>query len=295
MDKATRGFSCKKCGRLWGEARNLPRHEKVCTGGKTQFYYPGGVYHPSYTPLETLVDNGIEINTAYVYEYRATYDFEAFMQPYTKETKRTKYVCRHVPMSVSICSNVPDYTEPQCFINDNGVQDLINQMGNYLELIATAAYERLREKFKDVFDQIAKKKNADELLAIFEKYLRQVPVVGYNSGKYDINLAKPYIIKRFLMKSDKPPQVIKKGNNFVSITTDQFIFLDMMNFLAPGFSYSNYLAAYKIKETKGFFPYEYLTDLSQLNETELPSREKFFSKLRNSHITEIDYAYCQKI
>jgi hypothetical protein len=45
------------------------------------------------------------------------------------------------------------------------------------------------------------------------------------------------------------------------------MFLDISNFLALGFSYSKYLAAYKIEETKGFFfANDYMTDFKKLNE-----------------------------
>ena len=40
------------------------------------------------------------------------------------------------------------------------------------------------------------------------------------------------------------------------LSTDQLKFLDMNNYLAPGFSYAKYLKAYGCEVTKGHFPYE---------------------------------------
>ena len=110
-----------------------------------------------------------------------------------------------------------------------------------------------------------------------------MPVVGFNSGKYDINLIKPYFVRRFLLREENMlanATVIKRNNDFISISTKKLLFLDMVNFLAPGFSYSKYLAAYKVPETKGFFPYEYFKDLSQLDETELPPKMSSIAHLK---------------
>ena len=47
--------------------------------------------------------------------------------------------------------------------------------------------------------------------------------------------------------------------------------------------------------SKGFFPYEYITDLKMLEETSLPPHEKFHSSLTNSNISDDEYSYCQRI
>jgi hypothetical protein len=79
------------------------------------------------------------------------------------------------------------------------------------------------------------------------------------------------------------------------ISTNKLKFLDIINYLAPGFSYSKYLAAFKIEETKGVFCYEYITDLGKLNETSLPPHSAFFSPLKNCNVSETEYALCKKI
>ena len=48
--------------------------------------------------------------------------------------------------------------------------------------------------------------------------------------------------------------VIKKLNTFMCVTTERLRFLDVLNFLAPGFSYDAFLKAYGCTLTKGFFP-----------------------------------------
>ena len=79
------------------------------------------------------------------------------------------------------------------------------------------------------------------------------------------------------------------------LKTEQLKFLDILNYLAPGFDYASYLKAYKCTVIKGYFPYEWMDDLNKLNQTSLPSHQEFYSSLKNSNISEEEYAYCQKM
>ena len=75
--------------------------------------------------------------------------------------------------------------------------------------------------------------------------------------------------------------VIRRNNTFICLSTDQLKFLDMTNYIAPGFSYDKYLKAYGCEVTKGHFPYEYMDCLERLDDTALPPKEAFFSRLKN--------------
>ena len=99
-----------------------------------------------------------------------------------------------------------------------------------------------------------------------------------------------------------PIMTMTKSNLLSSETLDfsvykrtKFKFLDMINYLAPGTSYAKYLKAFNVTSQKGFFPYEYITSLSVLEETTLPPHEAFYSSLKKSNITEEDYQYCQQV
>ncbi|XP_043470555.1 DNA polymerase-like [Leptopilina heterotoma] len=46
---------------------------------------------------------------------------------------------------------------------------------------------------------------------------------------------------------------------------------------------------------KGIFPYEYLDSRSKLNETQLPPKEKFYSTLNDSHVSDEDYRHAQTV
>lgn len=85
---------------------------------------------------------------------------------------------------------------------------------------------------------------------------------------------------------------IKKNNSYTCIANDQFKFLDISNYLAAGTSYSGFLKAYDVTESKGFFPYEYLTNADKLLETKFPPHSAFYSSLKGKNITEEEYLYC---
>ena len=210
-----------------------------------------------------------------MYPYRIVYDFEAMFKSIDKKSARTKYYAEHVPLSVSIHSNVPEFSTPKCIVSTGDPQQLIDEMGEYMEKIAAAAFENLKSvDFKAAYEEIDSSRNPESLKKILDRYLQVVPCVGFNSGKYDVNMIKPYFVHRFVIPFENSSEVhvIKRGNDFMSVTTPSFNFLDIKNFIAPGYSLSKYLSAMKIKEKKGFFPYEYIDSLEKLEETKLPAK-----------------------
>jgi len=46
---------------------------------------------------------------------------------------------------------------------------------------------------------------------------------------------------------------------------------------------------------KGVFPYDWFNSLEKLDETQLPPKEVFYSKLNNSNITDDDFEHAQKV
>ena len=133
-------------------------------------------------------------------------------------------------------------------------------------------------------------------------WLHQLPVIGFNSGKYDLNVVKQFFVP-YLLKSSKQDDndedideeeeddddddtrfVIKRQNTFISFTTKKLTFLDITSYLAPGFSYDKYLKAYGCELQKGHFPYEYMDGNGKLEDRALPPKEAFYSRLKNEYI-----------
>ena len=72
------------------------------------------------------------------------------------------------------------------------------------------------------------------------------------------------------------------------IKTEMLRFLDIKNYIAPGFSYDKFIKAYDVSQTKFFLTYEYVDSLEKLDHT-LPNHEAFYSNLKETNISLEDY------
>ena len=85
---------------------------------------------------------GIHVpNIDRTYPYFTVYDFESILKIHEHITENLKWSQEHVPIAVSICSNVPKFTNPQCFVNEN----LLEDMFSYLNEIREGALPLLRK------------------------------------------------------------------------------------------------------------------------------------------------------
>ena len=71
-----------------------------------------------------------------------------------------------------------------------------------------------------------------------------LPVFGFNSAKYDINLIKSYWLPMRVNKRDIEPTVIKKDNQIVSFKFGDIQLLNIMKFLGGATSLDSILKAY---------------------------------------------------
>ena len=127
-----------------------------------------------------------------------------------------------------------------------------------------------------------------ELQEHLERYCNVLPVFGFNSAKYDINLIKSSLLPILINERNMEPIVIKKANQFVSFKFGDVQLLDIMNFLGGATSLDSFLKAYKTAETKGFFQYERFDCPQKTNNSELLPYDALFSKLRNVSPLEKD-------
>ena len=109
-----------------------------------------------------------------------------------------------------------------------------------------------------------------DIQEFFERYCNILPVFGFNSANYDINLIKSYLLPILVNERDIELTVIKKANQIVSFKFGDFQLLDIMNFLDGATSLDSFLKAYKTKETKDFFRYKWFDSPEKMNDKELP-------------------------
>ena len=99
----------------------------------------------------------------------------------------------------------------------------------------------------------------------FERYCTMLPVFGFNSAKFHINLIKSYLLPILVNEQQIEPAVVKKSNKFVSFKFGDVQLLDIMNIFGGATSLDSFLKAYKTEETKGFFPYEWFDNPEKSN------------------------------
>ena len=310
-------YRCSRCGEsLWKYPSLLHRHESTCEAGVNRIY-KGGVYRPPASIFERLDDEGIIVSPVLRYfPYRATFDFECYFsdERLPVNSDKLQWSARHVPLSVSVASTVPGYEPAQCYVTDGDSDKLVADMMDHLTAISDAAYDSLLPLYADVLEELKTRKEAwDEeeeeeeengkktvnpcktLEKQLQTWLRQLPVIGFNSGHYDLNVVKKFFIPYMLKGNDKTRFVIKRQNTFMCFSTTNLKFLDVTQYLAPGVSYDKYLKAYGCELQKGHFPYEYMDDLHKLEDRVLPPQSAFFSRLKNEGISIDDYARCQAV
>ena len=251
-----------------------------------------------------------------------------------KQTETTTWIGKHVPISVSISSNL--IPEPIFFCNANphhlissfitaleelatqskaqmklsfievetaikiklcAILEQLNQRRNRAERVSNFVYDCIVEEEKDLSTQILQMQK-DQLIDLqehFERYCNVLPSFGFNSAKYDINLIRSLLLPILVNERHIQPTVIKKANQFVSSKFGDIHLLNIMNFLGGATSLDSFLKSYKTIETKGFFPYEWFDCPEKMNNKELPPYDSFFSILRNSNLLEKDYIDFQNL
>ena len=94
----------------------------------------------------------------------------------------------------------------------------------------------------------------------WRQWVNQVPVIGFNSGKYDINMVKEYFVREISYKEEDECNedvfAAKKENEYMFLTTPKFKFLDVKNYIGPGLSYDTWFKSLVYRLEKLMFLYE---------------------------------------
>ena len=138
-------------------------------------------------------------------------------------------------------------------------------------------------------------KKLDKLYKRFEAYCKELVVFGFNSSGYDIKLIKKFLFKELCEHGQQPTFTVKKSGKYPCIKTEHLKFLDVLQFLAPGYNLQSFFKAFGVTEQKGFFPYDYFVFADQLDETTLPPYETFYSTIKNCNVLEKEYISFQKL
>ena len=181
------------------------------------------------------------------------YDFETILAPLNEHpTEDLTYLLRHLPISFAVHDTLGK--EPAYLVDENPKR-LIERFTEVLK-------EKQEAIAADVLKQHPYPSNFQmlpgEVKEQWRQWVNQVPVIGFNSGKYDLNMVKEYFVKKISYnKEDECNEDVfaaKKENNYMFLTTSKFKFLDVKNYIGPGLSYDARCKPINFRQQKLMFP-----------------------------------------
>ena len=228
------------------------------------------------------------------YPYFIVYDFEAICQKINeKQTDELEITAKHIPVSVAINDNLtkkPSFIveEDPKELNKKFVVELLKRARQIEETVwlsnpVLGVYKKFNEddqgeQYGGYLINEASVKLSKETAKSYVNWVKQVPVFGFNSGRYDINMIKEYFVENLTSLSDV--NVAKKENSYMFLSTPNFKFLDIKSYLAPGLSYDAWCRAYGCELQKLSFPYEWFDSFKKLNHIGPVKYEEFYSSLK---------------
>ena len=226
------------------------------------------------------------------YPHFIVYDLEARSVPLNEcPTGDLTYLSRHIEISVAVNDTFSEERgEDPVYLADKNPERLV-------ERFIEAVTEKQKAIAVDVLKQYPYPSDFQmlphEAKKQWKQWVNQVPVIGFNSGKYHLNVLKKYFVKKIAYNKDgecnEDKFVAKKENDYMFLITPKFKFLDVKNFIGPGLSYDAWCKSMGCRLQKLMFPYEWLDSDEKLNHVGPIGYDDFYSNLKSSNITRDDY------
>ena len=244
-------FRCPTCDTYFQKTGNLERHLVRCSE-RVRHIYPKNAYQLRETLFDKLDSFGIQYtDDQKLFTNLAVFDFESVCIPEEKfkNTETTTWIGKHVPISISISSNLID---KPIFLCNSNPRNLVESFLDTVEGLATQSKAQMKLKFlvietaikskltrtleslnehrcrnqrvfefeyhcfeddneeKDASTQFLQmqKNQLIKLQEHLERYCNVLPVFGFNSAKYDINLIKTYLLPILINERNMEPTVI---------------------------------------------------------------------------------------
>ena len=223
------------------------------------------------------------------YPHFIIFDFEAYGDVNYRKKMTTMLTIenKHVPVSVSIGDS---FEREPTHICERDPAVLIRKFMEELERRGKKIRLEARREFKPDLSHMTKTQRCNIL-----KWCDQVPVLGFNSGKYDLNLIRKYFAEVLADTEDKV-KVAKNGRKIMFMSTSDFKNLDIINYLAPGTTYEKWVKAYGCEPGKSWLPYDWFDSQEKLDFKGLPEHEHWYSKLKGGYIlTKSELEECNKV
>jgi hypothetical protein len=243
INKVVGMFECERCGKYMASSRQLAKHQGVDCSYRLIF--------PKHDAVASVPKS---VGSAANCSNFVCYDFESMLkkidvQPKTKtyevidgvktEVKpKTEITRQHIPISFSIASGI---SPAPVFVVKDSPETLISEF-----------YAIVCKLCRDIHEASGQK---------------TVPVFGFNSQKYDMNLIMDSLIIAIEQGDHSLAPCIRKGNNYMTlnIKVADFVisFRDIRNHLPPC-NFDDFTKSFGCKEQKAYFPYDLLDSYAAL-------------------------------
>ena len=144
-----KAFRCSTCDTYFRKTGNLERHLVRCSE-RVKHIYPKNVYQLRETLFDKLDSFGIQYtDDQKLFTNLAVFDFESICIPEEKfkNTETTTWIGKHVPISVSISSNL--IAKP-IFLCTSNPHDLVESFIDAVEGLATQSKAQMKLKFLEI-------------------------------------------------------------------------------------------------------------------------------------------------
>jgi hypothetical protein len=316
LEKLAKMYICNRCGAKCRDNSNLMRHIEKCTlKQQDTFEKCPKVYEKKRNEIVELCDYFDEDDSIFTHDYMITFDEESMLHKVNETRTKLKFDQKHVPISVSIATNVPGFEEPH-FILSREPETIVVQMFEHFDKIAEKSRELMLNKMTELIEKVNEHYNEKEktrFLNTIDRYCSNIPIVGFNSSFYDINLLMNYGFMKEIKKrepklteceldkteDDQKPNakkqdesafILKNGTRYTVIKTNTFTFLDQMNYCAAGTDLRSFIKAHDVGQQKSHFPYEWLDCYSKLDCLIADLKiSDFDSSLKKTQISQDDF------
>ena len=310
-------YDCIICEATFDQAWLYTRHVRKCTRRRFStvrkqkaVFHSGERYRPSQTIFERIqhsckmqIPQWLKKKMRFI----ITWDIETYndyLPTNIVRGKQTESIAVLKPFVIGAATNHPSFTDVAIFYIDKS-DDFILDFIIWLEKVSKTQFKTLKKEYQIIFKklqnhiEVAIMNRNNYGIGLYTglkteliEYLRRIPVIGYNSGKFDSRVMSNYIIPCLIQRYEPNNiKILTKGSTYVRIETPNFVFIDQMNYIAGKKSLDNYMYSVLGKHFKSKLPYGWLKSLSCLEETKLPPYEDWYSLLREHNILEADHDY----
>ena len=191
------------------------------------------------------------------------YDFGAILAPLNeKPIEDLMYLSGHTPISAAIKDTLGK--DPVYLVDENPehlIERFIRVLTQKQEVIVADGLKQ--HPYPSDFQMLP-----SDLKKQWKQWINQVPVTGFNSGKYETNMVKEIVKEISYNKEGECNEdviVAKKENDYSFLITLKFKFLYIKRYIGLGLIYDTWYKSMGFRMQKLMFPYEWLESYEKLS------------------------------